>query len=55
LFECHIFKNIIRVLDDKIEKHREMTLEIIEIYLSFKKHKASYSMDIINPLIRFLI
>lgn len=36
LFEQHVFKNIVRALDDKVEKHREITIIIIEKYLSFE-------------------
>jgi hypothetical protein len=45
----------VRILDDKVEKHRDMSLSFIEIYLQFAQNKGIYNLEIIGPLIRVLI
>jgi hypothetical protein len=39
IFQIYLFKNLIRAIDDKVEKHREMVIHFFEIYLSFSNLK----------------
>ena len=56
IFQKYIFKNLMRVMDDKVEKHREACLGLIDSYLSFAvSHRKDYLDEVVNTLIRFLI
>jgi hypothetical protein len=55
VFQNHIFKNLVRVLEDKVEKHRDIALSFLEKYISFKKKTLSFQPEVINNLIRMLL
>jgi hypothetical protein len=43
------------VIEDKVEKHRELALGLIEKYIQFKPQSTLFQPEVINHLIRLLI
>ena len=37
IFQNHLFKNLVRVIEDRVEKHRDIALFFVEKYIHLKK------------------